>query len=343
MTPKLRSRFLLLRQLAGMPDVTLRIGRAVEFPRKRDYAYCHLRDDGRIAIVVAPKIRRASIARIDGLLTHEFGHAAHFAAGRIEHSERAADAAAERLFGVRISYDRDDVQTTDLGLRPRPARLDRPGRRKNGDRDKLVRHLRSHCGMTAEDADKVAPTKSVKSSRRALSPEQQTVFVSTVHRVVADPGPRTILLLLLATGMRIAECYNLPLAAFVTTPRGRLKADVLGKGSKLRTVSMTRRGSSLIREYVKRYRVGGSGHLFTGPRGGKVTPRQVQLACKSVADAMGVRGLTPHVLRHSYASTQVLNCRDLQSLRMQLGHGKLDTPRKKLRRLPLVTLTYLDF
>ncbi len=340
-TSKLNKRFILLRRIAGMPDVTLRVGRASEFPARRNYAYCHLKASGAIEIVVAPKICRASQARIDGLLAHEFGHAAHFVAGRERHSERAADSAAEQLFGVRIAYDGDDVQTTGRGTRPRPAHLD-AGLRRNGDRDRLVKHLRTRCGMTPEDAEKVAPKKSVKSSRRALSPDQQIVFKRTVHRVLAkDPGTRTVLLLMLTTGMRVAECCNLPLASFQETASGRLKADVLGKGSKLRTVRMNRHGSALIRNYVREHRVGASGHLFTGPRGGKVTPGQVQRACKAVAESMGIKGLTSHWLRHTYASNQVLNCQDLQSLRMQLGHGKLDTPRKKGRRLPAVTMTYI--
>lgn len=344
-----RWHLLLARAQAAVPGLraSFRVGRAPEFPATRDYAYCRKGPKG-ITIVVAPKMRRAGIPRIDGVLMHELAHAVLFAAGRPNHTERQADAVAEGIFGRNIYYDRDLVQTTGVGVRPRPRELDRasnPPRRQNGNREHLVKHLVTRCGMTREDADKIAPKKDVKSPRRALSPEQLKRFQAATRRLIKDPGIRTVLLLLPLTGMRIAEACNLPLSAFSETRRGRLKAEVLGKGEKLRTVRMSGKGSALIRDYIRRYRVGDRerGHLFTGPRGGKVTPRQVQVACKIVAEEIGAKGLTPHCLRHTFSTIQVLECRDLQSLRMQLGHGKLDTPRKALRRLPTVTLTYLDF
>lgn len=329
----------------SLPAVTLRVGRSAEFPKKRNYAYCMQMRDGQLTIVCAPKMRRAPPHRVDALLAHELGHAILLDAGRPDHSEREADAVAERVFGVRISYDKDDVQTLRRGVRPRPARLDTRGGiplRRNGSRAALVEHLVCTCGMSPEEAERVAPKKDVASPRRALSPEQLDRFEREVRRV-KDPAIRTLLLLLPATGMRVGEACALSMAAFAETRRGRLKAGVIGKGDKPRTVLMGRRGSALVRDYIARQRGDWpSDRVFVGPKGGKITPRDVQEACRKVAEAINAPGLTPHVLRHTYSTLRVLQCRDLESLRVQLGHGKLDG-RRKTKRLPQVTMTYLDF
>jgi len=323
--------------------VTLRTGRSSEFPKSRDFAYCKL-ENGKLSIVVAPKMHRASLARIDGLLAHEFGHALLLSAGQYDHTERAADAAAEAAFDLQIAYDRGDVQTTGPGVRPRPAYLDRarrPPLRRNGNRSALVAHLVCACGMDRADAERIAPTKDVASPRRALSPEQLRKFEATVRRRVDDPAVRTLLLLLPATGMRVGEACALEMDAFAETRRGRLRAGVVGKGNKPRTVTLGRRGTALVRAYLRERPASASDRVFVGPRGGKITPAMVQAACRDVAAVLGAP-ITPHVLRHTYATIRVLECRDLESLRVQLGHGKLDGKRKT-KRLPQVTMTYLDF
>lgn len=324
--------------------VSLRVGRPAEFPKLRDYAYCKLDPDGVMTIVVAPKMRTAAPSRVEGVLMHEFGHAYLFHRGRLDHTERDADRAAEELFGAPIGYDRDDVQTSAGGVRPRPARLDARTRRlrRNGSRSALVDHLVCTCGMSPADAERIAPKKDVNSPRRALSPDQLQRFKATVRRVVPDPAVRSLLLLLPATGMRVGEACALSRDAIGETRRGRLRAGVVGKGDKPRTVALGREGSRIVRAYLGERPASTSDRVFVGPKGGKITPAMVQAACRDVADALGEPGLTPHVLRHTYATHRVLLCRDLEALRVQLGHGKLDG-RRKTKRLPAVTMTYLDF
>lgn len=79
-------------------------------------------------VAVAPKIARANVGRQQGILCHELAHAILLHLGEDTHTERDADACAERVFGVRIFYDDEDVQTCDIrapgARRLRPRYLD---------------------------------------------------------------------------------------------------------------------------------------------------------------------------------------------------------------------------
>ena len=90
----------------------------------RGFAFCEECDDGSYEIHVAPKLMHSSVHRMEGLIAHEYGHAILLHIGVDDHTERDADRMAEQTFGVKISYDAEDVQTTAYGVRPRPAYLD---------------------------------------------------------------------------------------------------------------------------------------------------------------------------------------------------------------------------
>lgn len=107
--------------------VILIVGKKSHFPRKRNYAYSAW--DGEVAaIVFSPKIHFASKDTQDALIRHELSHALMQTLG-IDHTERECDELAERVFGDKIYYDKDDVQTLDPDApgarRPRPAYLPR--------------------------------------------------------------------------------------------------------------------------------------------------------------------------------------------------------------------------
>jgi hypothetical protein len=121
-----------------LPDfrVRLLLGHPGDYPHKRNCAMCMYLDtpNGRqIDIFVAPKVLRMNKGRQEGLLRHEFGHAVEFHLGTDQlHAwmpnlpsggERRADAVGERLYGDPIFYDRDLIQTTTGGTRPRPVHL----------------------------------------------------------------------------------------------------------------------------------------------------------------------------------------------------------------------------
>lgn len=139
----LRARFLrelgTVRQHAPDLDVTLKIGKASEFPAKRDYAYC-ASDGDKAVITVAPKMLRAPAHRQTALLRHELAHA-YLMAHDLDHTERECDAVAERLFDAPIYYDADLVQTVRKASakhRRRPSHL------PTGEEDAVP--VRRNCG-----------------------------------------------------------------------------------------------------------------------------------------------------------------------------------------------------
>jgi hypothetical protein len=102
----------------------LKMGKASEFPERRNMAYCMTKAGcPEMIIVVAPKMENAPIDNIEGVLAHEFGHAILFHCGHWNHTEREADQAAEALFGAIIRYDNHLIQSTTRGIAPRPAHL----------------------------------------------------------------------------------------------------------------------------------------------------------------------------------------------------------------------------
>lgn len=118
----------------GPVAVSLEIGDAELFPKKRNYAFCTNPlaadqfgvPDGVCLIVVAPKILKADKSRVLGLLMHELGHAVDFqkTPDHPNHgSERRADAIAQHIWGIPIRYDGDTVQSICCGVHPRPAHL----------------------------------------------------------------------------------------------------------------------------------------------------------------------------------------------------------------------------
>ena len=152
-----------------------------------------------------------------------------------------------------------------------------------------------------------------------LGPEE----VSRLLACVTDPKLKMILTTLYATGMRISE-------ALALTPQDIDSARMLirircGKGQKERLVPLSPRLLDELREYYRAYRP--EVVLFPGmypPR--PVNAATVQLACRAAALAAEIMKLvTPHVLRHSYATGLLEAGVDILAIQHLLGHSSLST------------------
>ena len=127
-----------VKDIVGEFDFTFRVIDPTLFPAPRDYAFCRYDPrTGAITIGVAPKFLSAPVHRQDALLRHELGHAIDFLVptaklnnyaifkGRVLSStpERRADDIAEMVWGAKLQYDRDLIQTINHGVYPRPPNL----------------------------------------------------------------------------------------------------------------------------------------------------------------------------------------------------------------------------
>jgi integrase/recombinase XerD len=136
--------------------------------------------------------------------------------------------------------------------------------------------------------------------------------------------------LLYATGLRVSELVSLQRHQYtVLEDIGLVR--VIGKGDKERVVPVGARARKLIERYLKEGRPqhdpdDRASELFLGRRGKGMTRQAFWLRLRKHAVAAGIRGkVSPHVLRHSFATHLLENGADLRALQQLLGHADIST------------------
>lgn len=141
---------------------------------------------------------------------------------------------------------------------------------------------------------------------------------------------RAILETLYATGMRVSELINLELQD-IHEDLGLIR--VLGKGSKERLIPISPVALHWIDKYQKQVRdplILKSGkndeHLFLNNRGGKLTRQAIWQMIKKYCQMAGItKDVTPHTLRHTFATHLLENGADLRVVQEILGHSDIST------------------
>jgi integrase/recombinase XerC len=145
---------------------------------------------------------------------------------------------------------------------------------------------------------------------------------------------RAILELFYASGLRLSELVGLDLED-VNVP-GRM-VRVLGKGAKERLVPFNTATQTALRAWLQdragfRGKAGGESApdaLFLNHRGGRLTGRSVQrLVARYVTGCSTRFGISPHALRHSFATHLLENGADLRAIQELLGHVQLSTTQR---------------
>ena len=134
--------------------------------------------------------------------------------------------------------------------------------------------------------------------------------------------------LLYACGLRVSELVGLPLsAAFLQEAVLRVR----GKGDKVRLVPMGEQAAKMVERYCREARpllLEGrvSDVLFIAARGGAMNRRTFWKLIHDYAIAVGIRtAVSPHTLRHAFATHLVNHGADLRVVQMLLGHSNLST------------------
>lgn len=182
------------------------------------------------------------------------------------------------------------------------------------------------------------PTATIDSPRlgRALPKilsEEEVSLMLEVARADESPGGMrmtALLELLYATGMRVSELVQLPLSAVARDQDFIL---VRGKGGKERIVPLTRRAREAIAAYKSirsRFLPKGESSKWLFPSNGKeghLTRQRFGQMLKDLAVLSGISPakVSPHVLRHAFASHLLAHGADLRAVQQLLGHSDIST------------------
>jgi len=163
---------------------------------------------------------------------------------------------------------------------------------------------------------------------RPAAPDDAVELAETAAAAASEPwiGARdlAILLLLYGAGLRVAEALSL--TADVLPIGSTLK--VTGKRSKTRIVPVVPAVRDAIDDYVRQcpYPLRGNVPLFVGARGGALNADLVRRSVAAARRHLGLPDtLTPHALRHSFATHLLARGADLRALQELLGHASLSS------------------
>lgn len=145
----------------------------------------------------------------------------------------------------------------------------------------------------------------------------------------ADPASgardRALLETLYATGVRVAELAALDVEDLDLREGG---VRVLGKGGKERMVPLGGKAITALRGYLGEREEGG-GPVFQNARGGRLTVRSIHRIVQARARAAGLAArVTPHTLRHTFATHLLDAGADLRLIQELLGHARLTTTQR---------------
>ena len=204
----------------------------------------------------------------------------------------------------------------------------------------FFRHLVREGKLSRSPAALVATPKLEKRIPHPMTEDEvESLLDSAFGKGPRDRRDRAILEILYATGIRVGELVGVDLGDLEierATDEGMLR--VLGKGRKERLVPIGSKGIVALRSYLpargdlacgKAAPAADRDALFLNARGGRLTDRSVRriLARRLLLAAMTVK-VSPHTLRHSFA-THMLNAgADLRSIQELLGHASLSTTQK---------------
>ena len=190
--------------------------------------------------------------------------------------------------------------------------------------------------MVAEGNMKDNPTQNVGSPKIGRS-LPKPISISQVRLLLEQPAKlstpeakrdKAMLKLLYASGMRVSELVSLNLGD-VDTEGGSVRC--FGKGHKERLIPIYERAALAVKEYVVEARphlVHGTDEkaLFLNLRGDRLTRQGFWQKLKGYAKSAGLEAaITPHTLRHSFATHMLSGGADLRSVQELLGHANIST------------------
>jgi integrase/recombinase XerC len=258
---------------------------------------------------------------------------------RSAHTVRAYVGTAHRLIDFLGQYRGEPIQPSalvDIGSADLRAFL--AARRSSGlgsaSAARELSGVRAFLTYAAEQQGKVPQVPRTRAPRRPktlprpAAPDEAIALAEDAGAFASEPwiGARdlAILLLLYGSGLRVSEALSLTAR---DVPVGEA-IRVTGKRSKMRVVPVVKAVREAIGEYVRQcpYVIANRSPLFLGARGGPLSADLVRRAVRAARVRLGLpETLTPHALRHSFATHLLARGADLRSLQELLGHASLSS------------------
>lgn len=192
--------------------------------------------------------------------------------------------------------------------------------------------------LAAEGMVKADPTEQLKSPQvgktlpKALTPEEVDELLEQPARknTLESRRDKAMLELLYGTGMRVTELVSLDLS-HVSLESDPVTVRCVGKGDRERTLPLHQRPTDELKHYIflvrpKLVRNRREPALFVNRRGERLTRQGFWLILKNYAkDAKIEKSITPHTIRHTYATHMLSGGMPLRNVQEALGHANIST------------------
>lgn len=197
----------------------------------------------------------------------------------------------------------------------------------------FLKYIRKR-GFKSMNPESIELAKVPERSLDLISPaELDRLMKGPDTNTLAGLRDKAILELLFSTGLRVSELCNL---SQEDVDLSRDEFSVRGKGDKIRVVFLSDTAREAVRAYLKARKDFDDAMFIQYGKNAKaeevknkdlrLTPRSVQRIIKQYATRAGItRKVTPHVIRHSFATDLLSNGADLRSVQALLGHANIAT------------------
>lgn len=155
-----------------------------------------------------------------------------------------------------------------------------------------------------------------------ITEEELRRLIDIKGKEIKDLRDKAILDLLFSTGLRVSELCSLNRDSFNEAKNGEIS--IRGKGGKIRVVFISEEAKQAVKNYLDK-RIDAEEALFIS-LSSRLTPRSIERMIKQRAIEAGIsKKVTPHVIRHCFATDLLSNGADIRAVQTMLGHSSIST------------------
>ncbi|SDJ66264.1 site-specific tyrosine recombinase XerD [Sediminibacillus albus] len=184
------------------------------------------------------------------------------------------------------------------------------------------------CGITKDASLHIETPKKERKLPKVLSSDEVEVLLNIPETNALSIRNKAMLEMLYATGLRVTELISLKVSDLHLT-MGFVRC--FGKGSKERIVPLGNVAKDTVENYIENARGAllnrkNTDALFLNHHGSQLTRQGFWKVLKAIAKEAGIKKeITPHTLRHSFATHLLENGADLRAVQEMLGHADIST------------------